>query len=133
MTEQIDAKAKWGKWLYLFRALPWMQGAYYMIFGIWSLLSISTFMDVTGPKTDIWLVKTVGALLIVCGLAIITAAVRRHMPIEIVIIGAGSAISLAGVDIVYVFAKTIPAIYMLDAAIETVFAVCWILRLGQRR
>ena len=132
MTEQVNAKAKYGKWVYLLRALPWLQGAYYLIFGIWSLLSITSFMDLTGPKNDVWLVKTVGSLLIVSGLAIIAAAVRKRMPIEIVIVGAGNAIALAGIDLVYVFTKTIPAIYMLDAAVEIVFAVCWIFRFGQR-
>lgn len=43
--------------------LSLLQGLYYSISGIWPLLSIDTFMAVTGPKTDIWLVKTVGVLL----------------------------------------------------------------------
>jgi hypothetical protein len=33
--------------------------------GLWPLVSIGTFQQVTGPKTDLWLVKTVGVLIAV--------------------------------------------------------------------
>jgi hypothetical protein len=31
--------------------VAWVQGTYYLITGIWPLLSVRTFMLVTGPKT----------------------------------------------------------------------------------
>ena len=42
--------------------LLWFQGGYYLIMGAWPLVSLETFEMVTGPKTDHWLVQTVGAL-----------------------------------------------------------------------
>ena len=33
--------------------------------GIWPLLDIESFQDVTGSKTDLWLVRTVGVLVAV--------------------------------------------------------------------
>jgi hypothetical protein len=40
-----------------------IQGIYFFVFGIWPILSMSTFLKITGPKTDLWLVKTVGLIL----------------------------------------------------------------------
>ncbi len=36
------------------------QGLYYTVSGLWPLISLRTFTLVTGPKVDLWLVKTVG-------------------------------------------------------------------------
>src|SRR4051794_17610666 len=53
----------------LFTALLWLQGLYYLVTGVWPLVSIETFQTVTGWKTDHlvtgresdhWLVMTVG-------------------------------------------------------------------------
>ena len=41
------------------------QAVYFLLTGIWPLLSIRTFQMVTGRKTDTWLVKTVGVLVAV--------------------------------------------------------------------
>lgn len=38
------------------------QGPYYFATGVWPLVSMRTFEAVPGPKTDRWLVKTVGVL-----------------------------------------------------------------------
>src|SRR5437879_6174180 len=40
-----------------FRAYPPLaQGLYFLLTGLWQLLSISSFQAVTGPKHDLWLV-----------------------------------------------------------------------------
>jgi hypothetical protein len=44
------------------RSVALIQAAYYVGAGLWSLASIRTFEAVTGPKTDRWLVKTVGVV-----------------------------------------------------------------------
>lgn len=43
------------------RLARWM-GWYYLMTGIWPLLHIRSFVWMTGPKTDRWLVKAVGGL-----------------------------------------------------------------------
>src|SRR5438270_11614006 len=48
----------------LMTVLYLVQGVYYLLTGVWPLVSIDTFQMVTGPKTDLWLVQTVGALII---------------------------------------------------------------------
>jgi len=37
----------------------YLQGLYWLVTGLWGLIDVHSFMKVTGPKTDIWLVKTV--------------------------------------------------------------------------
>ena len=38
--------------LSLFTLLLWIQGLYYLMTGVWPLVSIETFQTVTGRKTD---------------------------------------------------------------------------------
>jgi hypothetical protein len=45
-----------------FSKLALVQGGYYVLTGLWSLVSPRTFQAVTGKKEDYWLVKTVGVL-----------------------------------------------------------------------
>jgi hypothetical protein len=59
-----------------------IQGVYYLVTGVWPLVSMDTFLRVTGPKTDLWLVNTVGALIAVIALALLVAAWRRRATAE---------------------------------------------------
>jgi hypothetical protein len=43
-----------------------MQGAYYLVSGLWPLLHFTSFEAFTGRKRDRWLVRTVG--LLTCGI-----------------------------------------------------------------
>jgi hypothetical protein len=66
-----------------------------------------TFLAVTGPKTDLWLVKTVGLLLAVIGAVIIFAQRTATVNLPIASLGIGAAASLVVVEIVYVLKKVI--------------------------
>ncbi|MDP8951128.1 MAG: hypothetical protein M3N18_02625 [Actinomycetota bacterium] len=110
----------------LFAYLSVAQGLYYVATALWSLFSIGTFQKVTGPKTDIWLVKTVGVLVAAIGGALGVAGYRRMETPEIVLLGAGSAAGLAGIDAYYAGKRRISAVYGLDALAELVFLGCWI-------
>jgi len=96
------------------------QGLYYVITGLWSLVSIGTFQRVTGPKTDTWLVKTVGALVIAIGGALTCSAFKRRIPMEAAMLASGSAAGLTAIDTVYVTKGRISPVYLLDAAAETI-------------
>src|SRR5688572_1800997 len=65
--------------------LLWTQGVYFLITGVWPLISIRTFQWVTGPKTDHlhtgreadhWLVMAVGVLVTSVAITLLTAAIR---------------------------------------------------------
>ena len=109
----------------LFSAVALAQAALYLLTGLWPLVSIGTFQKVTGPKCDIWLVKTVGVLVTVIGAVIGVAGARRTITPETPLLGAGSAAGLAGIDIVYVAKGRIPPIYLLDALAELLLVGAW--------
>ncbi len=106
--------------------LLWGQGLYYLVTGVWPLVSLETFEIVTGEKLDDWLVQTVGVLIFVVALVLLTAAWRRTRTLEVVLLAAGSALALTGVDVVFVSLEVIPPIYLVDAASEVPLILGWL-------
>jgi hypothetical protein len=106
------------------RAVLVVQGAYYLITGIWPLVSMRTFEMVTGPKTDDWLVQTVGVLAAVIGATLVVGALRRPPNREALTLSVLSIFGFAAVDVVFVLRDAIGPIYLVDAAIEMVFLFC---------
>jgi hypothetical protein len=109
----------------LYRLTALGQSVFYVATGVWSLVGIKSFQKVTGPKTDVWLVKTVGALVIVIGSVLGMAGARRAESPEIAVLGVGSAAALAAIDVVYVSRKRISPIYLLDAVAEGGLIAMW--------
>lgn len=101
------------------------QALYYVATGVWPLVDIRSFEAVTGPKTDRWLVKTVGLLVATTGLSLGLAARRRRFAPEVVLVAAGNAAALAAIDGVYVAKGRISPIYLLDAAAEIALVAGW--------
>jgi len=111
--------------------LALIQGLYFVATGVWPLVHITSFQMVTGPKTDLWLVKTVGVLISVIGAVLLTAYRSRRITNEIVLLATASALGLAGIDLVYALSGRISAVYLGDAVLEIGLAVLW--ALGRRR
>jgi hypothetical protein len=109
----------------LLPAIALTQGAFYLATGLWPLIDIDSFQAVTGPKTDLWLVRTVGVLVTVVGLVLLTAARRRSIGAEIGLLAVGSALGLAAIDIIYVLCRTIAPIYLADAVAEIGLCAAW--------
>jgi hypothetical protein len=114
------------------RLLATAQGLYYLATGIWPILHIDSFQAVTGPKTDLWLVKTVGLLIAVIGAAVFAARTRPALSAEMFILAAGSALALGTVDVVYALRGVLSKIYLLDAVPEAALVAGWSL-LWRRR
>lgn len=104
-----------------------IQGIYFFVFGIWPIFSMTTFLKVTGPKTDLWLVKTVGIILAVIGIVLILAQVNAEINTSIITLAIGSALSLALVEFIYVAKRVISPIYLGDALIELILIGWWLL------
>lgn len=114
--------------------LAWLQGSFFFLTGVWPVLHLPSFLVVTGPKTDLWLVQTVGALLAACGAVLMVVASRRRLTPEWRLLAAAMAGVLATVDIVFVTRDVIPPIYLADAVVELLIVVAWIaVSLGGRR
>ena len=105
--------------------LALIQGIFYVATGVWPLIDIVSFQVVTGPKTDLWLVKTVGVLVTVIGLVLLSAARSRRVTAEMVLLAVGSALGLAGIDLIYALSGRISAVYLADAVVEIGLAVLW--------
>ena len=105
--------------------VAWVQGTYFLLTGIWPLLSIRTFMLVTGPKTDIWLVKTVGLLVTVIGVILLLWASNGYVPNEGFWLAILSAAALTAIDVVYVAKRVISPIYLVDAVAELLLITAW--------
>jgi hypothetical protein len=101
------------------------QGLYFFFTGVWPVVHMPSFLAVTGPKRDLWLVRTVGLLIAVAGLAILAAGANALVNAPVLILALGSAAALAAVDIVYVALGTIAKIYLLDAALEIALLLAW--------
>ena len=82
-------------------------------------------MAVTGPKTDTWLVRTVGGLLAVIGAGLLLAARRGVVSSEVRFIAAASALVLVAIDVIFVWREVIGPIYLADAAVELAIAIGW--------
>src|SRR3982074_3065328 len=93
---------------------PIAQGGFYVVTGVWPLISIRSFERVTGPETDRWLVKTVGSLIAVVGAVVALAGARRRVTPEVALLGVGSAAVLLAADVIYVAKGRIPVVYLLD-------------------
>lgn len=111
----------------LARAAPVAQGAYYLGTGVWPLVSLRSFQAVTGPKMDTWLVKTVGVLVSAIGASLLASARRRPPSPEAAILGLGSALALAGVELHYRRKRRISPIYLADVAAEGLLLAGWTL------
>lgn len=108
------------------RTLAIIQGCYFFLTGVWPLFSIGTFMKVTGPKTDLWLVKTVGVLIAVIGATLFMAGWNDQVTPSMALLAVGSAAGLGVVDIYYPSRKVISPIYYADAVVEAVLVLCWL-------
>ncbi|MBI5545712.1 MAG: hypothetical protein HY901_17630 [Deltaproteobacteria bacterium] len=108
------------------------QGLFYLACGLWPLFDLRSFEQVTGPKPEGWLVKTVGSLVGVIGATLSLAALRRAVGPEMGLLGVGSAGALAMVDLWYAgWRKRIHPLYLLDAVAELALIGAWGLAFGR--
>jgi hypothetical protein len=99
-----------------------VMGGYYIVTGLWPLLSIVTFQMFTGVKKDTWLVRMVGLLALSIGVTLAYSGlfvVTVHP--EVIVLSLLSSLSFILIDVIYVMNKTIPKIYLGDAAVEIFF------------
>jgi hypothetical protein len=102
-----------------------------VIGGLWPLVSLRSFEKIFGPKTDEWLVHTVGGLMIATGWAQLGTSQCREGHRLARRLGLGSALTLLTVDLIYVPAGRLRWTYLLDAAVEAGWVLAWI-RSSQR-
>jgi hypothetical protein len=108
------------------RILLLTQGIYTLLTALWPIVHIKSFMDVTGPKTDIWLVKTVGALLIPISLTMFFFVIVRMDNRPVALLAGTTSLAFIVIDLVYALQDVIPDIYLADAVVEMIFLLGWL-------
>ena len=108
------------------RTISFVQGSYFTLTGLWPLISMDTFLAATGPKTDLWLVRTVALLIVGIGATLLTAAKQNEANLSITVLGITSAASLAWVDAYYSLTGVIWPVYLLDAFPEMAIVLGWL-------
>jgi hypothetical protein len=104
------------------------QAVYFVVSGVWPIVSMRSFIWVTGPKVDVWLVKTFGMLVAALGGGMLYGLASRRDTQTLGVLGAGTGAALAAADFYYVPRRRIRPTYLLDGAIELVFVAYWLRR-----
>jgi hypothetical protein len=102
-----------------------VQGIYFLATGLWPIVHRRSFEAVTGPKREGWLVNTVGVLAAAMGVSLLAAAREGRVSRPIQVLGVGSALAFAGVDVWYAARRRISPVYLVDAAAELALAAAW--------
>jgi hypothetical protein len=106
----------------LIRTTILLQGLYFLITGIWPLIGMASFMAVTGPKTDIWLVRTFSMQICAMGVFFCISAIKRDLSFNVLLLSILSAIGFIVADVYYVIKGVIDPIYLADAVVELIIA-----------
>jgi hypothetical protein len=107
------------------RSVARAHGLFNLFSGLWPLVNLRSFEKVFGRKTDDWLVYTVGGLLVSVGWTQLSSGDSPEGRRLARRVGAGAAMTLLAVDLVYVPRGRIPSTYLIDAAVEIGWIAAW--------
>lgn len=110
----------------LYRVIVLTQATYTLITAVWPLVHIESFMEVTGYKREVWLVKTVGALLIPVALCLYAHLYFKSDHRPAIVLGSFTALAFACIDFYYALNDVIPDIYLADGVVELIFLGGWL-------
>jgi hypothetical protein len=105
------------------RQIAGFQSAYLVVTGLWPLLHRRSFEAITGPKTDFWLVRTVGGLALASGAALGVSVIRGRSQPEIQVLAAAQALVFVTADLFA--AKSQSVVYLGDVALQAACLPSW--------
>ncbi|WP_036775399.1 hypothetical protein [Pontibacter actiniarum] len=103
-----------------------LQSLFWLLTGVWPFVHLPSFLWVTGPKEDIWLLYTVSVLIVAIGGTLLMAGLRKQVTREVKGLGIAGAAGLAGIDVYYAFNDVIWDVYLLDAVAESALIILWL-------
>ena len=109
----------------LYKTALLFQGMYIFLTAVWPLVDIKSFMLITGPKTDIWLVKTVAVSLICISLLFLLSS-RMGEELRVSFTAFVFSFGFAYIDFYYTLNNTIKWVYALDGIVESLFGLLWL-------
>lgn len=102
-----------------------IQGAYWCVGALWPIIHINSFLWVTGPKDELWLVRCLSMLMLVVGTVLFFAGNKQRITPEIKWLGIGGALVMAFTDFFYVFSGEIREVYLIDGLAELLLIGLW--------
>lgn len=112
--------------LRLFKWLIRIQATYILVTAVWPIIDIESFMAITGPKRDVWLVKTVGALLIPVACTMYYHLFIRSDHRPVIVLATLTSLAFVVIDFYYALNDVISNVYLLDGLIELIFLIGWL-------
>ena len=109
------------------------QGGYYALSGLWPLLHMRSFVAVTGPTTDLWLVQAFGGLVAAVGAVLLARGLGGKADAATQQFGFATASALVTIDVWFFLKGAISAVYLIDGAAQLVLAGCWVWLLARYR
>ena len=101
------------------------HGAFNLTAGLWPLAHYRSFVRVTGPKADKWLVQTVAGLAVAIGYTMVRAGSSPEGKAAARRLGVGAALAFGAVDAVYGSKGRIGRVYLVDLAMELAWLAAW--------
>lgn len=109
------------------RYLVAIQSCYLLLTALWPLIDIDSFMLITGPKQDVWLVKTVAVLLIPVALCLSTYLLTGGSYVYPMVLGSMIPIAFMSIDFYYAGKNVISDVYLIDGIIQVIFFGAWMM------
>jgi hypothetical protein len=108
-------------------------GLYDTLVGLWPIISIKTFSDVTGLYGHDGIVKTLGASWMLLGLALLASSRSNKLipPLGVASTLAGSTLALT--QVLLVATKVIQPIFLIQSLAETTIGLTWLFTLTSDR
>lgn len=116
-----------------YHILLWVHAVYYLVTAVWGLADIDSFMAVTGPKADIWLVKTVSVLILPIVVSLVCGYFFNTHPVPVMLVAITAATGFAFIDFYYTANNTIRPVYTADGVVQSVLIIFWCVLLLQWR
>jgi hypothetical protein len=110
-----------------------LQGVYYAVTGVWPVLHMASFLRVTGPKRDLWLVRTVGLVMGALGAGLVAAARGRRVDPALALASAAAAAGVAAVDLTPGPPARISRLYAADGVAQLLLLALWAAGARRRR
>lgn len=105
------------------RGVSALHATYLVATGVWPIVHRRSFERVTGPKTEFWLVRTVGGLAALCGVTLLYRAVRGGPTSDAKILACGQAAVFAAAD-AYACAR-VSRVYLGDILLQAALLPSW--------
>ncbi|WP_207495126.1 hypothetical protein [Aridibaculum aurantiacum] len=103
-----------------------IQGIYCLVTAVWPLIHLKSFLTVTGPKTDIWLLETVSVLILAIAVLLLLHLLYLSPVVPVAVMAIVMSAGLLFIDVYYPSVSRIADVYLADAIMQALFLLLWL-------